>query len=140
MGLPGRAATSLGLARSILERTGRGEAARKAHLRQLTLLADTGAVPWPGTSQPALLSPRELEVARLAAARLRSKEIAERCGLSVRTVDNHLARVYRKLGVTGRDDLPAALAALAGSVEGGPVAGVPLTPGAPSPSGGNPPG
>ena len=83
-------------------------------------LADHGATPWPPTGQPALLSPRELEVARLAAARLRSKEIADRCGLSVRTVDNHLARVYRKLGVTGRDDLPDALAALGGTVTGEP--------------------
>ena len=55
-----------------------------------------------------------------AAARLRSKEIADRCRLSVRTVDNHLARVYRKLGVTGRDDLPDALAALGGTVTGSP--------------------
>lgn len=120
MGLHGRAASSLAAARALLERAGRAEAARKAHLRQLTLLADHGATPWPPTDQPALLSPRELEVARLAAARLRSKEIADRCGLSVRTVDNHLARVYRKLGVTGRDDLPDALAALGGTVTGEP--------------------
>lgn len=120
MGLHGRAASSLAAARALLERAGRAEAARKAHLRQLTLLADHGATPWPPTGQPALLSPRELEVARLAAARLRSKEIADRCGLSVRTVDNHLARVYRKLGVTGRDDLPDALAALGGTVTGEP--------------------
>ena len=125
MGLHGRAASSLAAARALLERAGRAEAARKAHLRQLTLLADHGATPWPPTGQPALLSPRELEVARLAAARLRSKEIADRCALSVRTVDNHLARVYRKLGVTGRDDLPDALAALGGTVTGepGPLGG-----------------
>jgi hypothetical protein len=41
----------------------------------------------------------------------------------VRTVDNHLARVYRKLGVTGRDDLPDALAALGGTVTGTPHPG-----------------
>ncbi|MGV3563002.1 MAG: LuxR C-terminal-related transcriptional regulator [Nocardioides sp.] len=123
MGLHGRAASCLATARSLLERSGRAEAARKAHLRQLTVLADHGATPWPPTDQPALLSPRELEVARLAAARLRSKEIADRCRLSVRTVDNHLARVYRKLGVTGRDDLPDALAALGGTVAGTPHPG-----------------
>lgn len=120
MGLHGRAASSLTTARRLLEQTGRHEAARQAHLRQLTVLADHHVTPWPPSGQPALLSPRELEVARLAAARLRSKEIAERCGLSVRTVDNHLARVYRKLGVTGRDDLPEALVALGGTVAGAP--------------------
>ncbi len=51
------------------------------------------------------LSARETEVARLAALGLASKEIAQRLYLSPRTVDNHLQRVYSKLGVTGRDDL-----------------------------------
>jgi len=51
-------------------------------------------------------------VARLAASRLRSREIAEQVGLSVRTVDNHLTRVYRKLGISGRDELGEALADL----------------------------
>ena len=55
------------------------------------------------------LTPRELEVARAAAGRRRSKEIADELGLSVRTVDNHLRAAYRKLGVTGRDQLDAAL-------------------------------
>ncbi|MAO79232.1 LuxR C-terminal-related transcriptional regulator [uncultured Nocardioides sp.] len=132
VGLPGRAAACLGTARELFERAGRGEAERRAHLRQLTVLADHEAVSWPPRNRPALLSPRELEVARLAAARLRSREIAERCGLSVRTVDNHLARVYRKLGVGGRDDLPDALAALGGSVVGHVVAaGVEGPPAAP---------
>ena len=132
MGLPGRAASCLGTARELFERSGHGEAGRRAHLRQLTVLADHDAVSWPPRSRPALLSPRELEVARLAAARLRSREIAENCGLSVRTVDNHLARVYRKLGVSGRDDLPDALASLGGSVVGHVVAaGVQEPPAAP---------
>lgn len=51
------------------------------------------------------LTTREWEVARAAAARRRSREIAEVLGVSVRTVDNHLASVYRKLGVSGRDEL-----------------------------------
>jgi DNA-binding CsgD family transcriptional regulator len=58
---------------------------------------------------PEALSRREREVALLAAGGCTSREIAERLFLSPRTVENHLARVYGKLGVTGRDDLAAAL-------------------------------
>ncbi len=55
------------------------------------------------------LTEREWSVARAAARRQRSREIAEQLGVSVRTVDNHLANVYRKLGISGRDELEAAL-------------------------------
>ncbi|WP_436793805.1 LuxR C-terminal-related transcriptional regulator [Actinospongicola halichondriae] len=55
------------------------------------------------------LTQRELEVARAAAGRRRSREIAADLGLSVRTVDNHLRSVYRKLGIGGRDELDDAL-------------------------------
>jgi DNA-binding CsgD family transcriptional regulator len=55
------------------------------------------------------LSAREREVALLAAGGLTSKEIAEKLFLSSRTVENHLQRVYVKLGVTGRAELAAQL-------------------------------
>lgn len=58
----------------------------------------------------AQLTGREREIATLAAAGARSKEIAQRLGLSPRTVDNHLLRAYRKLGVRRRDELGPALA------------------------------
>ncbi len=51
------------------------------------------------------LTEREWLIAQAAARRERSREIAERLGVSVRTVDNHLASVYRKLGVSGRGEL-----------------------------------
>ncbi|HEX3622852.1 MAG TPA: LuxR C-terminal-related transcriptional regulator [Acidimicrobiales bacterium] len=57
----------------------------------------------------ALLSAREIEVAALAAAGLANKEIAGRLNVSVRTVENHLQRVYEKLGVARRADLAQAL-------------------------------
>jgi DNA-binding CsgD family transcriptional regulator/tetratricopeptide (TPR) repeat protein len=57
----------------------------------------------------ALLSSREIEVAALAAAGLANKEIAGRLAVSVRTVENHLQRVYEKLGVARRADLGQAL-------------------------------
>jgi len=58
---------------------------------------------------PEPLTARERDVARLAAQRLPSKEIAARLRLSRRTVDNHLRRIYRKLGITGRHELNDAL-------------------------------
>jgi DNA-binding CsgD family transcriptional regulator len=59
-----------------------------------------------------VLTGRERQIARLAAAGVPSKEIADQLYLSSRTVDNHLMRVYAKLGVTGRAELAAALRSL----------------------------
>ena len=50
-------------------------------------------------------------MALLAAQDLSSKDIAERLFVSARTVDNHLQRVYTKLGVSGRSQLAERLAA-----------------------------
>ena len=55
------------------------------------------------------LSRREGEIAQLAAKGLASKEIADRLFLSVRTVRNHLQKVYTKLGVASRAELADAL-------------------------------
>ena len=57
----------------------------------------------------AVLRPRELEIARLAAAGLSNKEIAARLFLSYRTVENQLHAAYEKLGVTSRAELSEAL-------------------------------
>ena len=51
------------------------------------------------------LTAREREIALLASGGASSREIAERLVISVRTVDNHLQNVYRKLGITRRQDL-----------------------------------
>lgn len=69
----------------------------------------------PGGTRPQLLTERELEVARAVAAGDTSREVAANLGRSVRTVDNHLASVYRKLGVSRRSDLAPVLAELDGS-------------------------
>lgn len=61
------------------------------------------------TEATAPLTAREREIAFLAAGAATSKDIAMVLGLSARTVDNHLARVYNKLGVTNRRDLAAIL-------------------------------
>ncbi len=55
------------------------------------------------------LTPRELEIARLAATGFTDKVIAERLHLSPRTVQNKLYTVYAKLGVTSRTQLSGAL-------------------------------
>lgn len=56
------------------------------------------------------LTPRELQVARLAGD-LGNRDIAERLGISPRTVETHLQRAYDKLGVNDRSRLGAALGA-----------------------------
>lgn len=50
------------------------------------------------------LTPRELDVLRIAAGGARSKEIAEQLCLSVGTVRNHLSRILYKTGARNRVD------------------------------------
>jgi RNA polymerase sigma factor (sigma-70 family) len=52
-----------------------------------------------------LLTPRELEIVRLAAEGLRNREIAERLAITEGTVKIHLHNIYEKLGVNGRSQL-----------------------------------
>lgn len=54
------------------------------------------------------LSPREEEVLRLAASGWTNKEIAEALVLSPRTVESHVAKAMRKVGVRSRKALAAA--------------------------------
>jgi DNA-binding CsgD family transcriptional regulator len=54
------------------------------------------------------LTAREHEVAALAANGLSSREIADKLYLSPRTVENHLQRIYDKLGVSNRQELATA--------------------------------
>jgi two-component system response regulator NreC len=51
------------------------------------------------------LSPREVEVLRLIALGLTSREISEKLHLSRRTVDTHRRRIHRKLGLGKRSEL-----------------------------------
>ena len=61
------------------------------------LLIATGA----GTTAADLTS-RELDVLELLGERLQDKEIAAQLYVTKHTVNHHLKRIYRKLGVSGR--------------------------------------
>ncbi len=58
----------------------------------------TGGVPLP-------LSGREREIATLVANGLTNRQIAERLVVSVRTVEGHLYRVFKQLGINEREQL-----------------------------------
>jgi DNA-binding CsgD family transcriptional regulator len=92
-------------------------------------LAGTGTPRPAPASAPAVdglpLTRREHEIAVLATSGLTSKAIATSLHLSVRTVNNHLARTYAKAGISCRAELAAIMTrtALAGSPSR--VAGLP---------------
>ncbi|MDT7782149.1 MAG: hypothetical protein QOF58_568 [Pseudonocardiales bacterium] len=56
------------------------------------------------------LSEAELEVTELAAQGHTNREIADRLFITASTVEQHLTRVYRKLNVKYRTDMPADIA------------------------------
>jgi DNA-binding CsgD family transcriptional regulator len=86
--------------------------ATAARQRSAELSTRAGGVRTPVLARGAGVEPltaREREVALLAAAGRSSRAIGGRLHLSTRTVDTHLARVYRKLGITSRNELALAL-------------------------------
>ena len=64
------------------------------------------------------LTPREVQIARLAADGLSNPEIGIRLFVSPRTAEYHLAKVYTKLGIGSRFELPGALTGEAGAAAG----------------------
>jgi ATP/maltotriose-dependent transcriptional regulator MalT len=100
-------------AEALCQRAGRGVPAADARRRADGLIERCGNPCSPAFAPPAPggqdLTDRELEIATLAARGRTSPEIAEALHLSVRTVDTHLSRVYRKLMIRGRRELAAAL-------------------------------
>lgn len=82
------------------------DAARHELTRLGAVPAGTGPKPAP---RPDGLSPREVEILGLVADGRSNQEIAAELYLSVRTVERHLATVYRKLGLHGRSARAAAV-------------------------------
>jgi len=97
----------------IWRRQGDLRRATAAERRSAYLAAHCEGATSPALSIPAparaALTPRELEIARLAVLGLANKEIAQRLVISRRTVENKLHSAYAKLGVSGRAELAAAL-------------------------------
>lgn len=61
------------------------------------------------SAQPPNLTRREREVASLVAQGLTNRQIAAELVVSERTVDNHVTNIFKKLGLTSREQLAARL-------------------------------
>ena len=119
----GAARTAVVVARAVVAEAGRlGQRglARTAEERAARSAARCeGGADQPVAAGGALasLGPRQREVVLLAAKGLSNQEVAERLGISTRTVENHLHRAYAELGVDGRRGL-ADLVSSEGQPEG----------------------
>ena len=91
-GRKGSSLTAAALAQQLADRSG-------AHTPALAVAA-----------QPLPLTTREREIAQLAGRGLSNRTIADQLTVSVRTVEGHLYRATRKLGVTNRSALAQVLA------------------------------
>jgi DNA-binding CsgD family transcriptional regulator len=96
----------------VLSRRRDQRGATAARRRAAALAARAGGLATPPLARGSGVEPltaREREVALLAAEGRASRDIGEHLHLSTRTVDTHLARAYRKLGIGGRDELAGAM-------------------------------
>ena len=117
-----RALTDLGAA---VRRASRRQEARELLARALDLAAACGARALAARARDELVAagarPRrerltgvesltasERRVAQMAATGMTNREIAQALFVTIKAVALHLTRVYEKLGITGRAELPAA--------------------------------
>ena len=77
-------------------------AAGFAERARLELAATGEHAPVPATRRGFDLTPQEARIARLAAQRATSREIAAELFISPNTVDYHLRKVFQKVGVNSR--------------------------------------
>ena len=95
------------------QRAGRTASAAVSAARAAALAATCQGARTPALArldEPVSLTPRELEIARMAASGLSSRAIAARLVVAVRTVDNALGQVYAKLCIAGRTELSSVFA------------------------------
>ena len=96
------AQVQLSMARQTFEAVG----ARAFERRAAEALRTSGAKPTPAlAAEPLDMTPQESRIARLVHEGLSNPEIAARLFISPRTVEYHLHKVFRKLGVTSRTQL-----------------------------------
>ncbi|WP_184544052.1 helix-turn-helix transcriptional regulator [Streptosporangium becharense] len=80
---------------------------RAEPLRQAVRHSTDGGESGGGPEAISVLSDAEQRVASLAALGYTNREISRKIYITVSTVEQHLTRIYRKLNVRGRRDLPA---------------------------------
>ena len=95
------AVLALGFARE----KGEAKLASEAGRRLTSLEGRLSKLPLDVQRQGPKLTQRELQVCSLAKRGLGNRAIADRIGISVRTVEGHLYQVYLKLGITTRQEL-----------------------------------
>jgi DNA-binding CsgD family transcriptional regulator len=101
------ARTQLRIAHEMLEAIGMEGFAERAR-RELSATGETARKRSDATTGPQL-TPQEDQAARLAAEGLTNSEIGARLFLSAKTVQYHLRKVFAKLGISSRSQLPQAL-------------------------------
>jgi DNA-binding CsgD family transcriptional regulator len=112
------AAEASAAAAGAYRRAGRAGRAAASTARAAALAATCEGARTPALArldESAGLTPRELEIARMAASGLSSRAIATRLMVAVRTVDNALGQVYAKLCIGGRAELASIFTVPAGS-------------------------
>jgi DNA-binding CsgD family transcriptional regulator/tetratricopeptide (TPR) repeat protein len=95
------------------QRSGDLRRSNASALRSVSMVEGTDIALLPNASSSSTLTPltaREREIAYLASQGSSNKEISELLFLSTRTVENHLSKVFVKLGVSSRQGLQSALA------------------------------
>lgn len=114
--------------RQMLRRAGLMAERRGVRIPPPAATRATADEPRPGPPPPAgevrsteALSDAEMRVAQLAVGGCSNRQIASRLFVTVSTVEQHLTRVYRKLGIRRRMDLVGALQAV-GPAEHGELA------------------
>jgi DNA-binding NarL/FixJ family response regulator len=80
---------------------------------------ELGRIGLRGTAQAEGLTPAQSRVAELAAGGATNREIAHTLYMSERTVEAHLTKIYRELGIRSRAQLASALAATASAESSG---------------------